>query len=154
VVLTVFPTQGNTREMEVDLTWEALNAPVTLQGSPDGVKSYGGFSARFAPRENTVLRADGQVLQQDQDRNAYKWVEMEGVYDGKHATMRITPDEKNIQTPYQWCLRQSVVGSMKIGDRRRIHRASSGRTNNVDRFTLEPGKPLNLRFRVRLADLP
>lgn len=156
VVLTVFPTQGNAREMEVDLTWEALNAPVTLQGSPDGLKSYGGFSARFAPRENTVLRADGQVLQQDQDRNAYKWVEMEGVYDGKHAALRITPDEKNIQTPYQWCLRQSVVGSMKIGDRRYgfIGASFPGRTNNVDRFTLEPGKPLNLRFRVRLADLP
>ena len=70
--------------------------------------------------------------------------------------VRITPDEKNIQTPYQWCLRQSVQRTMTLGDKRYGFAGASfpGRTNNVDRYTLEPGKPLNLKFRVRLADLP
>src|ERR1019366_8102471 len=45
--LTVLPAQGDTREMDVELTWEALAAPVTLRGSAEAGKSYGGLSARF-----------------------------------------------------------------------------------------------------------
>lgn len=142
--LTVLPAKGNSREMEVVLTWEAIHDPVTLEGSPEKGKSYGGFSARFAPREGTILRADGEVLAKDEDRNPRKWAELEGVYGGKRAVLRITPDEKNTGTPYQWCLRSyGFVGA-----------SFPGRSDQVDRYTLEPGKPITLGFRVRVSDLP
>jgi hypothetical protein len=129
VRMTVLPAKGESREMDVELTWEATSAPVTLQGSPDRGKSYGGFSARFAPREGTILRADGQTLAKDEDLNPRKWAELEGVYNGK---------------PHQWCLRQyGFVGA-----------SFPGRTGTVDRYTLEPGKPLTLKFRVRVTGLP
>lgn len=142
--MTVLPAEGASREMEVELTWEALGAPVTLAGSPERGKSYGGFSARFAPREGTVVRADGEVLAKDEDRTPRKWAELEGVYAGKRAVLRITPDEKNPGAPYQWCLRSyGFIGA-----------SFPGRSDTVDHYTLEPGKPLTLKFRVRAGDLP
>jgi hypothetical protein len=142
--LTVLPIEQTSRNLGVELTWEALTAPVTLQGSAESGKSYGGFSARFAPRDNTVLRADGEVLTHDEDLNPRKWAELEGVFDGKRAVLRITPDEKNPGAPHQWCLRSyGFVGA-----------SFPGRTDKVDRYTLEPGKPLTLKFQVRVSDRP
>jgi hypothetical protein len=142
--LKVFPTQGSAREFDVALTWEAIGAPVTLAGSPEPGKSYGGFSARFAAREATILRADGEVLAKDEDLNPRGWAELEGVYGGKRVVLRITPEASNPGAPYQWCLRQyGFVGA-----------SFPGRTASVDHYTLEPGKPLTLRFRVRVSDVP
>jgi hypothetical protein len=144
VRVTVLPAGGNSRDMDVALTWEALHDPVTLAGSAEHGKSYGGFSARFAPREATVVRADGEVLTKDEDRNPRKWAELEGVYEGKRVVFRITPDEKDPATPYQWCLRSyGFIGA-----------SFPGRTDQVESYTLEPGKPLTLRFRVTVSDLP
>src|SRR6202521_5100857 len=39
--LTVFPARDSSRELEVDLRWEALGSPVTLKGSRERGKSYG-----------------------------------------------------------------------------------------------------------------
>ena len=63
--LRVAPASGAARELEVELTWEAVDAPVTLRGAREPRKSYGGFNATFAPREGTVLRADEVTLSQD-----------------------------------------------------------------------------------------
>ncbi len=142
--LKVFRSQGAARELELELTWEAVGAPVTLRGSPERGKSYGGLSARFAAREGTILRADGEVLAKDEDLNERRWAELEAVYDGKRAILRVTPDEKNPGAPHQWCLRKyGFVGA-----------SFPGRTATVDGFTLQPGKPLTLKFRVRASDLP
>lgn len=141
--VTAYPAQGEARELLVDLTWEALSAPVKLEGSQEAGKSYGGFSARFAPREKTVLRADGQTLSKDEDLNPHHWAELEGFYGGKGAVLRITSDAENPGSPYQWCLRNyGFIGA-----------SFPGRTAAVDSYTLEPGKPLRLRFRVRIGDL-
>ena len=136
--LTVLRAQENSREMEVELTWEAVGAPVTLRGSAEAGKSYGGLSARFAAREGTTLRADGEVLTKDEDLTPRKWAELEGSYGGKRAALRITPDAKNLGAPHQWCLRAyGFVGA-----------SFPGRTATVDGYTLEAGKPLTLKFRV------
>ncbi len=141
--LRVAPSAGPAREFDVELSWEALNAPVTIRGSREKGKSYGGFSARFAARENTVLRADGQTLSEDEDLTPRHWAELEGVYAGKKAVLRITPDAKNRAAPYQWCLRKyGFVGA-----------SFPGKSEAVDSFTLQPGKPLTLKFRVRVADV-
>jgi hypothetical protein len=142
VRLAAFPAQGGSREIEVEITLEALGAPVTLRGSREQGKSYGGFSARFAARENTVLRADGAALAKDEDLNPRRWAELEGVYGGRRAVLRITPDAANLGVPYQWCLRQyGFVGA-----------SFPGRTATADGYTLAPGKPLVMRFRVRASD--
>ncbi|MCC7175307.1 MAG: PmoA family protein [Bryobacterales bacterium] len=144
VRLAVRPAAGASRELDVELTWEALGAPVTLQGSAEQGKSYGGLSVRFAPREGTIVRADGEVLKRDEDLNPRRWAELEAVYGGRRAVLRVTADSQNPGAPHQWCLRNyGFIGA-----------SFPGRTAVLDRYTLEPGKPLTLRFRVRLSDLP
>jgi len=142
--LVAWPAQNHSRELEVELTLTAISAPVTLRGSREPGKSYGGFSARFAPRESTILRADGEVLKKDEDLVPRRWAELEGTYNGKRAVLRITPDPADFNAPYQWCLRNyGFVGA-----------SFPGHTESSDGYTLEPGKPLTLKFRVKVADLP
>lgn len=139
----VLPASGPTRTLRVELQFEAVSVPVTLRGSQEKGKSYGGFSARFAPREDTILRADGERLKRDEDLIPHKWAELEAVYKGQRAVVRITPDEKNPLSPYQWCLRAyGFVGA-----------SFPGRTETVQGYTIEPGKPLRLAFTVTLTDL-
>jgi hypothetical protein len=142
VVLTALPSQGDAREVTVELTLEALANPVTLKGSRETGKSYGGFSARFAPREDTILRADGETLSKDEDLTTRHWAELEGTYGGKKAVLRITPDASDPGVPYQWCLRKyGFVGA-----------SFPGRTPTEDGFTLQPKKPVKLTFQVRIVD--
>jgi len=142
--LTVFPTQGSSRELELVLTWEALAAPVSLGGSIESGKSYGGLSARFAARQGTILRADGDAVAKDEDLIPHMWAELEGTYGAKRVILRIMPDMSNPGVPYQWCLRNyGFVGA-----------SFPGRTATVDHYTLEPGKPLTLKFRVQASDVP
>jgi hypothetical protein len=143
VKATVYPTKAGARELDLELTLEAVGAPVTLKGSRERGKSYGGLSARFAAREGTIVRADGQLLTKDEDLVPRKWAELEAVYGGKRAVLRITPDPRNLGAPYQWCLRNyGFIGA-----------SFPGRTETQDGYTLEPGKPVTLKFRVRVADL-
>jgi hypothetical protein len=139
----VLPAKNGARSVSIQLTLQALSAPVTLRGSREAGKSYGGFSARFAESKGIVLRADGQTLAKDEDLTPRAWAEIEGVYGGKRARLRITPDPKNPGAPYQWCLRNyGFVGA-----------SFPGRTATEDGYTLQPGKPLTLRFVVAVSDL-
>jgi hypothetical protein len=144
VRVTIHPAEGASRDLDLELTLEALGEPVTLRGSRERGKSYGGLSTRFAPREGTVLRADGETLTRDEDLAPRKWAELEAIYGGKRVALRITPDAGNPGAPSQWCLRRyGFIGA-----------SFPGRTAEVDGYTLERGKPLTLKFRVRVTDLP
>jgi hypothetical protein len=115
---------------------------VTLRGSQEKGKSYGGFSARFAQRTGTVIRTDLGVMEKDEDLVPHAWAELEAAYEGKKAALRIVPDAKNAGAPYQWCLRgYGFVGA-----------SVPGRTEKVDGLTLEPGKAQTFTFRVQARD--
>ena len=144
VSIAALPAKGSSRTLGFTLTLEALDQPVTIRGSQERGKSYGGFSARFAPREETVIRTDKGVLPKDDDLTPYEWAELEAAYQGKRAALRITPDPANTLAPYQWCLRNyGFVGA-----------SFPGRSEKAQEFTLQPGKPVTLRFTVTLSDLP
>jgi hypothetical protein len=69
VHLTVFPSKDGAREMDVDLIWEALGAPVTIRGSREGGQELWRLQCALCAREGTVLRADGETLAKDEDLN-------------------------------------------------------------------------------------
>jgi hypothetical protein len=143
VEILVHPARGDERRVDVWLEWEALKEPVTLRGSQEQGKSYGGFSARFAPRENTVIRSSEGLVAKDEDLVPHRWAELEAVYQGRKAVLRITPDDSNPGVPYQWCLRDyGFVGA-----------SFPGRPSGVNGYTLQPGAPLRLRFTVTIADV-
>ncbi len=143
VEIVVHPAQGSETRVEVALEWEALKHPVTLRGSQEEGKSYGGFSARFAPREQTRIRTSEGPAEKDEDLVPHRWAELEAVYQGRRAVLRITPAESNPGVPWQWCLRHyGFVGA-----------SFPGRTAASNGYTLEPGVPLRLRFTVTASDL-
>lgn len=141
VSIRAFPAKGNLREIEVELTLTAQEGPVTLRGSQDKGKSYGGFSARFAPRESTRLLADDLPVASDEDLVVHESGALEAVYAGRRASLAITVLNG---LPHQWCMRNyGFVGA-----------SFPGRFGDNNGYTLEPGKPLTLRYRVAVADLP
>jgi len=143
VRITVWPAEGNSRRFQVELTLQATDQSVTLRGSPDDGKSYGGFSARFAPRVGTAIASAEGPVSKDEDLVPHRWAELTADYGGRKATLRITPDPGNPGTPYQWCLRNyGFVGA-----------SFPGRTEAVQGYTLESGKPLILKFDVAASDV-
>ncbi|MGQ9917317.1 MAG: DUF6807 family protein [Bryobacteraceae bacterium] len=142
VEILVHPAREGERRVDVELEWEALKEPVTLRGSQEAGKSYGGFSARFAPRQETRIRTSEGEVDKDEDLAAHRWAELEAVYGGRRAVLRITPHETNPGAPHQWCLRHyGFVGS-----------SFPGRTADTGGYTLRPGVPLRLGFTVSLRD--
>jgi len=141
VSIRAFPAKGNSREFEVELTLTAQDQPVILRGSQERGKSYGGFNARFAPREGTLLRADSQPIAKDEDLVVHKSAELEASYSGRRAVLKITVLSN---APHQWCLRNyGFVGA-----------SFPGRFGENDGYTLEPGKPLTLKYFVTVSDVP
>ncbi len=140
VRLLASPASGNERVLEVTLELEALTGPVTLRGSQEKGKSYGGLSARFAPREQTRITADTGPVEKDEDLVNHAWAALDAVYGGKRASLRIDSYAKNPGGPPQWCLRKyGFVGA-----------SFPGQTGT----TLEKGKPVRLTYTVTLKDLP
>lgn len=139
---TVHSLNGRERTIEVELTLTATGSPVTLHGSHEESKSYGGLSIRFAPREHTVIRTEEGVSEKDEDLNSHDWAELEATYNGHKAALRIDNAASNEGGSHQWCLRHyGFLGA-----------AFPGKTRDRDSFTLEPGKPLTLRYSIVVAD--
>ena len=131
---------GGVFRVELELT--ALGGEVTLRGSQEKGKSYGGLSARFAAREGTAIRSSEGVVEKDEDLVRHEWAELSGVYGGKAATLRILPDAGNAGAPYQWCLRRyGFVGA-----------SVPGREGEVQGMRLSPGRPVKIGFTVWAVD--
>lgn len=139
VHIAIHPSTPTQREFSVVLTITP-SEPLTIRGSQENSKGYGGLSARFAPRQNTILRTDTGVLEGDEDHGRHEWAELEASYSGKRAVLRITGEGSNPGAPYEWCLRRyGFIGANFPG---------------VSGLHLPPLKPLILRFRITLRDLP
>lgn len=138
VVIQVHPADLRSQSFDVTLTLEAIQDAVKIAGSPDREKGYGGFSARFAAREETaILSSDGPVAK-DEDHVPHQWAQLEGTFVTGRAGLRITPDPANPATPHEWCLRNyGFVGATFPG---------------LKGFRLEPQKPVTLRYQVTVFD--
>lgn len=137
---TAHPARDGARDLDVSVVLEALSEPVTLGGSRERGKAYGGLNVRFAPRTETAIRTSEGDLKRDEDLVPHAWAEMEATFQGKRARLRITADPSNPGEPNVWCLRfYGFLGPSFPGPRP---------------FTVEPGKPLRLKYRITAADIP
>lgn len=135
VTIQAFPKH----RMNVTLQIEAQGAPVRIAGAPEQTKGYGGFSARFAPRKETKLRSNKGPVEKDEDHVPHSWAELEGVYASGRAVLRVQALPGNPGYPNEWCLRHyGFVGANFPG---------------VAGYTLQPGKPVTLRYTVTVSDL-
>ncbi len=134
VEIATQPARGMRRVMDFRITLEAVNVPVELEGEPAQEKGYGGFSVRFAPRQETVITTDKGVEARDTDMVPHPWVQLEGAFGGRRAGLRIDVDPGNLAFPNGWCLRKYGFLGVNYPGRKTV--------------TLEPGAPLVMKYRV------
>jgi hypothetical protein len=134
VEITAHPAQANRRRLDFTLRFEALGKSIDIAGTPDQQKGYGGLCFRFAPREDTVLTTDAGREPKDTNMVPHPWAQLEGRFEGRRAGARIDIDPSHPAFPNGWCLRH--YGFLGVN--------FPGLTS----YTLNPGKPLTLKYRV------
>ena len=130
------------RVLDFTLSFEALDRPVTIVGTPVAHKGYGGFAFRTAPRDggatNTIIRTDTGVSEKDGVLSRHPWAEIAGRFKGTEAGVRIEDNPANPGYPTNgWLMRHSFA---------LLNVSYPG----LEPLTLQPGKPLVLKYRVIL----
>lgn len=130
----VYPVDGDSRVIDIELVWTALEVPVTLKGAAG--KGYGGLTFRFAPRKETVITAPGGRTTKDLVAARLPWADLSGRFGGAErpsgAAVFISPDHPDY--PPMWLTRH--YGPLCVG------------WPGLKPGTLRPGKPLRCRYRV------
>jgi len=125
------------RAIDVDLTFEATDKPVRIGGELPLKKGYGGFGLRYAPHTKpAVMTMKDGAGSSDVIGLRSAWADYSARFNKASATagMAILADPRNPGFPNSWLLREyGYIGPTWPG---------------VDTFTLEPGIPLRLRYRV------
>ena len=135
VWITAYRTSGLGRIIDFELSWEAADTPVGIQGSAD-IKGYGGFSIRFAPFEEPVITTIGGRQTEDSNRLPFSWADFSARIGGREKVSgaAVFDHQQNIGFPSGWCLRHyGFTGIAWPG---------------IEPFWLKPGQPLNARYRV------
>jgi hypothetical protein len=135
VWVRVLRAAENGRAIDVMLTLDATKEPVTISGR-EPVKGYGGFSFRFAPREETVLTTPAGKESKDSDLKGHAWADLSAKFAGRDTLsgVAIFDNARNLAFPNGWTLRHyGFLGVAWPG---------------LKMYTLKPGEPLTLRYRV------
>jgi len=122
------------RAIDFALTFEAEGGPVELLGAKG--KGYGGLCFRFAPRTDTVITTDTGVQKGDSNNQTPKWADLSAKFEGADgvagAAIFVHPDTHH--KPTGWTLRHyGFLGPSWPG---------------LEPYTLQPGAPVTLRYRV------
>ncbi len=133
--ITVHPAAVNSRSIDFELTWTALDKPVTLQGAAN--KSYGGFNMRYAMKGQTSrITVPSGPTKKDLAITKLKWVDFTSPFKGapgeSGAAIFIHPSHPGY--PPTWLTRH--YGILCVG------------WPGVKPDTLQPGKPVRCRYRV------
>ena len=123
----------------VDIQWRitAADKPIEIAGRKDtyGGAGYGGLMLRFRDPKNAVLTTD-QGRQPDSNHKAFAWADLSSQFGGSDkmsgAAIFVHPDHTD--APVGWTLRHYGF----------LNPAWPG----VNLFTLQPGKPLTLNYRL------
>jgi uncharacterized protein len=137
VRVVAHPVVNGRRDMDFELSFRPTGADVTIAGTTEGNKGYGGFNLRFAPRTGTTISTEKGADVPDSDRVTYPWAELGGDFSGKRASARITIDPSTPGFPNTWCLRH--YGFLGVN------------FPGLSSYRLNPAAPLVLKFRVTTA---
>jgi hypothetical protein len=143
VDILAHPVANDRRVLDFTLSFEAVDKPVTIVGTPIAKKGYSGFAFRTAPRDGgaakTVIRTEDGVSEQDGVMARHPWAEIVGSYQGEKESVRIEDDASNPGYPKNgWLMRHSFA---------LLNVSYPG----LDPIILQPGKPLVLKYRVILS---
>ncbi len=144
LIITVHPAAKDSRAIDFDLTWTALDQPVTLWGAAG--KSYGGFNIRFAPnkdepnanrrKDTAIITSLGPSNGKDVENKPLAWADITGHVAGApgRSGVAILVAKDHPDYPPTWLTRH--YGCLCVG------------WPGVKPKDLEPGKPVRCRYRV------
>jgi Methane oxygenase PmoA len=142
VDIVTHAAKDNQRVMDFTLSFEAIDQPVRIKGTSEDNKWYGGFAFRFAPRDGgeakTTILTDEGNLKKDGVMSPHPWTELTGIIQGKPEGGRVDDDPSNPGYPKNGWLLRHGFGLLNI--------CYPGPVA----VTMEPGKPLVLKYRVTL----
>lgn len=142
VEIVAHPMLRDHRVLDFTLGFEAVDRPVIIVGTPDGKKGYGGFSFRTAPRDGgaakTIIRTDRGFSPKDGVLARHPWAEIAGSFIGKEAGVRIEDNPANPGYPTNGWLMRHNFAFLNVS------------YPGLQPLTLQPGKPLVLKYRVIL----
>jgi len=134
---------GTQRVIDFTLRFEAVSKPVEILGTSEGKKGFGGFCFRFAPRDGgtakTIIRTEKGLSPKDAVLGKHQWAEVAGVFQSKPAWGRIDDQPGNPGYPGNGWLLRHGFGFLNVS------------YPGLTPYTLEPGKPLVLKYRVTLG---
>ena len=149
VEVVAHPQQGDRRLLDFRLRIEAVDGPVEIAGTPADKKGFGGFCFRFAPRdggkEKTLIVTERGPATQDGVNEPHRWAAILGTFRSQPAGARIDDDPANPGYPNNGWLIRHGFGFLNVY------------FPGLRTHTLEPGKPVTLRYQVTLfrgAELP
>ena len=133
---------GRQRTLEFTLRFEATAEPVTIAGTPDGHKGFGGFAFRFAPLDgganHVMIRTEQGVSAKDGVMARHPWAQLSGSFQGHAAGARIEDLPSNPGYPHNgWLMRHGLLF---------LNVSYPG----LQPLVLVPGKPLVLHYKVIL----
>lgn len=105
VTIQAHAVKDGSRDIDFTVRLRALRPGVSIAGTQEGGKGYGGFNIRFAPRKGTKIETEDGPDVPDSDLKPQPWAQLNGEYGGKSAAARITIDKSNPGFPNGWCLR-------------------------------------------------
>lgn len=121
------------RAIDVEVRLEAVS-PVELLGAEG--KGYGGLGLRFAPREDTVITIEEGRQTRDSDLRKSWWADLSARFAGREAVsgVAILVHPESPGAPNGWTLRHyGFLGPCWPA---------------LTPYTLEPGRPVTLRYRL------
>jgi len=120
VSVRVFPQQGDSRSINVRLSFTPLNEPVTLRGAEE--KSYGGLAIRFKPGKNpstgqmfSQITVPGGIAEEDLPETPLPWADFTSFFGEKETPSGATIfiPASHYDYPPTWLTRH--YGAMCVG---------------------------------------
>jgi hypothetical protein len=142
VEIVAHPAADGKRVLDFTIQLEAVDRPVQIAGTSAGKKGFGGFCMRFAPRDGgakeTVIRTEKGIAKKDAVLAPHAWAQVSGLFQGKEAGARIEDLPPNPGAPENGWLLRHGFGFLNVS------------YPGLEPVTLQPGKPLVLKYRVTL----
>ena len=131
VTLAVQPASEIARAIDVTLTFEAVGGPMELLGAAK--KGYGGLCVRLDPTlKRGAMTANAGPLKKDSTNVPYRWADISAR--GRGVAVLVHPTHPNY--PPTWLIRNSYAGILNVS------------WPGIKPFTLEPGQPITLQYRL------
>jgi hypothetical protein len=133
VTLRVHPADKLGREIDLELTIEAVGGPLELQGTLDQNKGYGGLCFRGAPMlTGATMMTDKGSLKEDAVHTPFQWADLSTQELG--ISIFVSPDHPG--SPAKWMIRNSYAGLINVS------------WPGLVPVILKPGEPVVLPYRI------